>query len=228
VHKWLIGVDEVGRGPLAGPVMVGVALVPADFDWALLPGVTDSKKLSEKKREAIYENALLLQREGKLFFVVAGESAATIDEIGIVPAIKKAMARALDEVMEKHNVHPRTGLGKTLKNPRTVLGFEEVLVKLDGGLKAPAEFVHQETIIKGDAKEPVIGLASIVAKVMRDREMVEVAKEYPGYGLEVHKGYGTVIHRRAISAQGLLSIHRASFCKNIKLWDKNIDQVVQE
>lgn len=205
--KWLIGVDEVGRGPLAGPVMVGVALVPADFDWALIPGVTDSKKLSEKRREAIYKNADELQLAGKLFFAVAGRAAQVIDEIGIVCAIKEAMAEALEEMTKKKS---------TLISPRGTLG-EEVLVLLDGGLVAPQTFIHQKTIIKGDAIEPVIGLASIVAKVTRDREMVGVAKQYPGYGLEMNKGYGTAMHIGAIRSLGLTSIHRASFCLSCQL-----------
>lgn len=205
VH-FLIGIDEVGRGPLAGPVSVGAALVPVDFDWAQLPGVTDSKKLTEKKRERIYEQSCVLQADGKLFFAVVGESAAVIDEIGIVPAIRKALTQAIHEVIEKSQ-----------GNPRFPLGVESVRVLLDGGLKAPEEFVHQETIIKGDAKESVIGLASIIAKVTRDREMVRLAPEYTGYGLEVHKGYGTVAHRRAITEHGMSAIHRRSFCKNISV-----------
>lgn len=203
--NWIIGIDEVGRGPLAGPVMVGAALVPADFDWVLLPGVTDSKKLSEKKREAIYGNAKELQVAGKLFFAVAGESAVVIDEVGIVPAIRRALGRALVEVHEAARA----------SGPRTGLGPDEVRVMLDGGLVAPAEFVHQETIIKGDAKEPVIGLASIVAKVTRDRLMVDIDAQYPGYGLAGHKGYGTAAHREAVLRLGLSTIHRMSFCKNI-------------
>lgn len=196
MHKWLIGVDEVGRGPLAGPVMVGAALVPGDFDWALLPGVTDSKKLTEKKREAIFANALDLQQAGKVWFAVAEESAATIDATGIVPSIRSALVRALTDVVE-----------------RSAVVVPSVSVLLDGGLMAPAEYLHQQTIIKGDATEPVIGLASIVAKVTRDRELVRLAAEYPGYGLEVHKGYGTVAHRAAIREQGLSAIHRATFCR---------------
>lgn len=207
--NFCIGIDEVGRGPLAGPVMVGAALVPSDFDWALLPGVTDSKKLSEKKRECIYETACTLQVEGKLFFSVAGESATVIDEIGIVPAIRKALTQAIQEVVEIASAH------YSPSNPRLPPGVGSVRVLLDGGLTAPAEFVQQETIIKGDAKESVIGLASIIAKVTRDREMVRLAHEYPGYGLEVHKGYGTVAHRTAITGHGMSAIHRRSFCKNI-------------
>ncbi len=216
MKSWLVGIDEVGRGPLAGPVMVGAALVPVDFDWGLLPGVTDSKKLTEKKREAIFIQAEKLQQEGKLWFAVAEESAEMIDKIGIVPSIRSALARALAEVLGAVNKNlPRAALGSRLGNnvPRAALGPTEVRVLLDGGLRASAEFIHQATIIKGDAKEPVIGLASIMAKVVRDREMVRLGVEYPGYGLAVHKGYGTVAHRAAIGKQGLSAIHRATFCK---------------
>lgn len=198
MYAWVIGVDEVGRGPLAGPVMVGVVAVPADFDWVRLPGVTDSKKLSEKKREAIYEKAKELQSAGKLFFAVAGESAAVIDELGIVLAIKQATVQGLAEVQSAAKLLP-----------------DEVRVLLDGGLVAPPEYVHQETIVKGDAKESVIGLASVVAKVMRDRLMVEMEAEYPGYGLSVHKGYGTAAHCAAVRRLGLSTIHRVSFCRNL-------------
>jgi ribonuclease HII len=196
MKSWLVGIDEVGRGPLAGPVMVGAALVPADFDWALLPGVTDSKKLTEKKREAIFANALDLQQAGKLWFAVTEESAAKIDAIGIVPSIRSALARALTAVVERSGAAPAA-----------------LEVLLDGGLTAPAEYLHQQTIIKGDATEPVIGLASIVAKVTRDRLMIQFNTQYPGYGLEVHKGYGTVAHRAAIRERGLSAIHRVTFCR---------------
>ncbi len=205
-NGWQIGVDEVGRGPLAGPVGVGVALVPLSFDWTKIPGVTDSKKLSEKKRETIYEVARALMTEGELFFAVAMVGAKEIDSSGIVPSINKAMYEALTEVLM---CVPRPGLGQE---------YEEVQVLLDGGLKAPEQFTNQETIIKGDAKESVIGLASIVAKVTRDRHMEQLAKEkaYQVYDFAVHKGYGTKAHRTAIFEHGLSPEHRASYCKNIK------------
>jgi ribonuclease HII len=201
-QKWLIGVDEAGRGPLAGPVAVGVVCVAHDFNWCLIEGVNDSKKLSEKKREAIYVRAKELQKEGKLDFAVCLVSAKTIDTIGIVPSIQKAMNQALQKLH-------RQGL--------CIGEFEDVLVKLDGGLKAPSEYIHQETIIKGDSKEKVIGLASIMAKVTRDRAMVRLSKdkEYAKYGFEVHKGYGTKVHREAILKNGLSKEHRATFCKNL-------------
>ncbi len=219
-QKWLIGIDEAGRGPLAGPVAVGAVLVPSDFDWALIPGVNDSKQLSELKREVIFKQAEMLKREGTLDYVVVMVSAKVIDQIGIVPSVTRAMSRALYKVIEPRpflGSFPRKGLGKRAGSMGAEMGVEEVLVKLDGGLRAPKEFVHQETIIKGDSKEKVIGLASIMAKVTRDRYMVRVGKrpEYSKYALGVHKGYGTTAHRQAIKKYGCTDIHRVSYCKNI-------------
>lgn len=208
--KYLVGIDEAGRGPLAGPVAVGVVLVSIDFDWKLIPGVGDSKQLSPEKRDALFRRARELKREGVLNYAVAMVSAKVIDDIGIVPSVTRAMKRALDKVC------PRATLGNF---PRVALGPSSVMVKLDGGLRAPAEFVHQETIIKGDQKELAIGLASIVAKVTRDRYMERVGKQstYAVYGLDVHKGYGTKAHRSAIKMHGCTDLHRRSYCKNIWL-----------
>ncbi len=224
--KWLIGVDEAGRGPLAGPVAVGVALVPFDFNWDLIVGVGDSKKVSPKKREEIFKRAVELQKEGKLNFAVSLISATIIDKIGIVPSIQKAMNQALKKIhrqglckeikkTSKDKVLPRGTLGKLEE-----VGFEDVLVKLDGGLRAPKEYVFQETIIKGDSKEKVIGLASIMAKVTRDQYMHKQGNksEFELYGFEVHKGYGTRAHRANIAQFGLSTEHRATFCKNVKVW----------
>lgn len=202
--KWLIGIDEAGRGPLAGPVAVGVALVAADFDWALLPGVNDSKQLTERKREEIYQQAKRLERAGVLITAVTLVSARQIDRFGIVPAVSKGMVRSLAKVTQSF------GVG---------VDWNTIMVKLDGGLKAPAECVQQETIIKGDSKEKVIGLASIMAKVMRDRYMVRKAKldAYAHYNFAQHKGYGTKLHRAAIADHGLSTEHRVSYCRNIKI-----------
>ncbi len=207
--KYVIGIDEAGRGPLAGPVAVGVVLVTQDFDWTLIAGVGDSKQLSPEKRAALFRRAQTLKREGKLDFAVAMVSAKIIDKIGIVPAVTRAMARAL-----KMATNPRKGLGNF---PRPFLGFDRVVVKLDGGLRAPKEYLNQETIIKGDQKELSIGLASVVAKVTRDRYMERVGKrpEYSVYDLHVHEGYGTKAHRLAIKMHGCTDLHRRSYCKNI-------------
>lgn len=200
--KWLVGVDEAGRGPLAGPVAVGVVLVASDFDWDYLSGVDDSKRLKPEDREAIFRLTQKLKREGKLNYAVSMVSAAVIDKIGIVPAIHLAMSRALKKVTA--STVPRSDLGT-------------VMAKLDGGLKAPVEYKNQETIIKGDAKEKVIGLASVMAKVTRDRYMSRVAQkpELMVYDFAQHKGYGTKAHRQAIKEQGLSVEHRRCFCGNI-------------
>lgn len=206
-QKWLIGIDEAGRGPLAGPVAVGAVLIPGNFDWGLIPGVNDSKKLAPEKREALFRRACALKREGVLDYAVSMTSAKLIDRIGIVPAVDRAMKQALKLIV------PRSNLGII---PRLDLG--SVLVKLDGGLRAPEEYLHQETIIKGDQKELVIGLASIMAKVTRDRYMERVGKlpAYAVYELPVHKGYGTKTHRSAIKKHGCTDLHRVTYCKNIR------------
>jgi ribonuclease HII len=192
--KYLIGIDEAGRGPLAGPVSVGVVMVSQDFDWSLIPGVGDSKKVTPKNREAIFRRAQALQKTGQLDFSVSLVSAKIIDKQGIVSAIKLAMSRALKKI----HVTP-----------------ENCTVKLDGSLKAPKEYVNQETIIKGDSKELVIGLASIMAKVTRDRYMVKISAkpEFTTYNFAVHKGYGTQAHKKAILKNGVTAIHRLTFVK---------------
>lgn len=200
--KATIGIDEAGRGPLAGPVAVGVSMVPVDFDWKLLAGVGDSKKVSSKNRLAIFKAAQALKRKGLLNFKVALVSSQIIDRIGIVPAIRRALERGLISVMKQGNLHD-----------------SEVVIKLDGGLKAPKEYLQQETIIRGDSKELVIGLASILAKVTRDKYMERLAlkPDFEAYGFSVHKGYGTKKHREAIVKSGLSSEHRKSFCGSLVL-----------
>lgn len=212
----IIGIDEAGRGPLAGPVSVGLVLVPSDFDWALLPGVNDSKKLSARKREELFTQAELLQKAGKLLYVVELVSATKIDTHGISVCIKKAIARGLQSLITTASM-----AHQNKKDPKSIIPLSPLLVqvKLDGSLKAPAEFVHQETIIKGDAKEKVIGLASIMAKVTRDRYMCKLATKpaYVPYDFTRHKGYGTSAHRQAIAKHGLSTLHRISYCRNIDI-----------
>ncbi|MEK7639405.1 MAG: ribonuclease HII [Patescibacteria group bacterium] len=134
----------------------------------------------------------MLKKEGKLNFAVVMTSPKYIDKKGITRAIAVAMARAIE---------------------RLALDPDTTYVKLDGALKAPAGF-QQETIIKGDQKELVIGLASILAKETRDRYMVRIASRFAPYGFHLHKGYGTLAHRTAIKQHGLSVIHRATYCKN--------------
>ena len=208
-QKYTIGIDEAGRGPIAGPVAVGGCMVSNLALQALSKELIekfmrgklkDSKKLSEKKREEIFKWMLDMQKVGELDFAVSMGSAQTIDTIGIVPTISKAISRVL------------TSLARGQEN--------KVFVKLDGGLKAPEVFKCQETIVRGDEREVVISLASIAAKVTRDKYMKKLAEQYGAsgkeYGFERHKGYGTKLHYEAISDHGLCNEHRRSFCKNIK------------
>lgn len=181
---------------MAGPVAVGAVKVPIGFDWSLVAGAKDSKQMTPKSREALYKKMCSLRREGKLDFAVAFSSAAFVDKRGIVPAVQFALARALRRLPE---AEPR-----------------EVGVLLDGGLHAPEEYIHQKTIIRGDQSEPAISLASIAAKVMRDRLMVRMAQKYPVYGFDIHKGYGTLAHRRAIKESGLCLQHRTTFCTKLR------------
>jgi ribonuclease HII len=188
--RFLIGVDEAGRGPLAGPVAVGVVAVPEGFDVTTeFPGVKDSKKLSEKKREKIFEMLQQRAAQGDTRFAVEFESAEAIDNEGIAIAIRRALSR-----------------GVNMLAPDAAL----VKIQLDGALKAPPEYA-QETIINGDELIPLISLASIAAKVLRDRLMLELSAQYPLYGFEKHKGYGTVAHYEMLKKHGLCAIHRRSF-----------------
>jgi len=202
--RFLLGVDEAGRGPLAGPVSVGVIIVPEGFDVAkAFPGVADSKTLSEAKREKIYEMLMVRNMLGDTRFTVEFESAETIDREGIVPSVRRALDRGVNKLIKY-----RSQAALDLTQPDC--GISDFHIMLDGSLRAPAEY-SQETIIHGDALIPIISLASIAAKVERDRLMVELAKEYPEYGFETHKGYGTKAHYEALRKYGLSVIHRHSF-----------------
>lgn len=192
--KYIVGIDEAGRGPLAGPVAVGVAVAPGNFDWeSQLPGLTDSKKLSELQRATLHTLAKELKKAGEIDFAVAMVGASVIDRIGIARSIAKAIERAIR---------------------RLKLNPEDCFVKLDGSLKAPEAFA-QETIIKGDLTEPPISLASVVAKETRDAYMRRLAKQYAHYDFHIHKGYGTQSHREAIKKYGMSVVHRQTYCRNI-------------
>lgn len=186
---YLVGVDEAGRGPLAGPVAVGVIRVEDSYDFSAFPGLNDSKKLSEKKREALFASLQQEIAKGTVAAVVHLASNEKIDALGIAPCVRGAVYK---------------GVRKLLPNP------EQGRIVLDGSLKAPPEY-QQETIIGGDAKEPAIMLASIAAKVTRDRYMKNLAAEYPVYQFDIHKGYGTPQHYALIREHGPCEIHRMTF-----------------
>jgi len=211
----IIGIDEAGRGPLAGPVAVGAVRLPRDFDIASVVGAKDSKQMTPLAREKLYEKMCILRAAGEIDFAVAFSPAAMIDEEGIVPAIRAALASALEGAMG--TIAPQGHGHFTNAEYREVklVSPDECDVRLDGGLRAPDIFKHQTTIIRGDETELAISLASVAAKVERDRVMREIAKQFPAYGFEIHKGYGTAKHLQAIKDHGLCLIHRASFCSKI-------------
>ncbi len=197
--KYIIGIDEVGRGPLAGPVAVCAFKMPVNFFAKTFGKIKDSKKLIPEKREEIFKKLKKLKTEKIVDYFVCYESAKRIDSLGLSKAIKNCLEKSL----KKLRVKP-----------------EECLVLLDGGLKAPKEYKNQKTIIKGDEKEKAIAFASIVAKVSRDALMRKLAKKYPKYSFEIHKGYGTKKHREAIIKNGFCVEHRRCFCKNILFLDE--------
>ena len=193
--QWLIGIDEAGRGALAGPVCVGAVLYPANFDWkeafSLVtkrgaPVLRDSKQLSPQQRDILYEYIIM---HGRLKYATALVGADTIDVIGIVNACHEAAATAIMEL----NVQPT-----------------RVRVLLDAGLRVPSKW-EQESFIRGDETIPAIAFASIVAKVTRDRHMEELSDSYRAYNFAQHKGYGTDQHFRAIQGHGISIIHRRTF-----------------
>ena len=179
----IAGIDEVGRGPLAGPVMAGAVILPKDHPILYL---NDSKKLTEKKREELYE---VIMKEA-VAVAIGMASEARIDEINILNATYEAM---------------REAIGKLTPQPD---------ILLNDAVKIPGVSIRQVPIIKGDAKSVSIAAASIVAKVTRDRLMAEYEKIYPGYGFAKNKGYGTAEHIAAIKEMGPCPIHRRSFIKN--------------
>ncbi len=192
--KYIVGVDEAGRGPLAGPVAVGVVKVPKNFDWSLIAGVGDSKQMTEVARARVFAGAKKLRHTGVIDFAVAQVGPSVIDDKGIVFAINLAMERCI----------------KKLNLDSKLVSF-----RLDGSLSAPTQF-KQATIIKGDSIYPEIGLASIIAKETRDAYMRKIAKRFSAYEFEIHKGYGTKRHRDLIRLRGLSPIHRTTYCKNVK------------
>ena len=182
--KLIAGVDEVGRGPLAGPVVCAGVIMPLEAD-KIIEGVDDSKKLSVKKREALAEQI----KSVALCYTIIEIDQNTIDEINILEATKLGMKQAIER-----------------------LSLPPDIVLTDGNMTL--DILHkQQSIIHGDALSYSIGAASIIAKVYRDKLMDEYAKEYPHYAFEKNKGYGTAIHIQGIKEFGLCPIHRKTFTK---------------
>ena len=184
-YKAICGVDEAGRGPLAGPVCAAAVILPPN---TIIDGVNDSKKLTEKKREALFD----VIKESAVSYSIAYASVEEIESINILNATMLAMKRAVEGLDVKADY-----------------------AMIDGNKMPPLD-IDGETIVKGDAKSMSIACASILAKVSRDRLLYDYAKEYPQYQFDKHKGYGTAAHREAILEYGPCPYHRMSFLKKIK------------
>lgn len=180
--QYICGVDEAGRGPLCGPVCAAAVIMPKGL---IIEGVNDSKKLSEKKREELFEKIL----ENAIAYGIAFEDEKVIDEINILNATLSAM-------------------NKAIKSLEPSADFALIDGNRNKGIK-----IANKTVVKGDSRSHSIACASILAKVSRDRLLMEYDKKYPEYGFKNHKGYGTKAHYEAIEKYGILPIHRKSFLK---------------
>lgn len=176
----IAGVDEVGRGPLFGPVVAAAVILPVSVE---LPGLTDSKQLTEARRETLDAEI----RRIAACFAIAEVDAATIDRINIREATKLAMKQAVNQLIQQPD-----------------------MLLIDGNMRINLPH-RQQTIVKGDAQSYSIAAASILAKVHRDRLLTEYEKEFPGYGLAQHKGYGTAVHLESLKRLGPTPQHRRSF-----------------
>ena len=183
-YKAVCGIDEAGRGPLAGPVFAAAVILPDDLGDL---GINDSKKLSEKKRDALFD----IIKEKAVAWSVGSASEQEIDEINILNATFLAMKRAVEGL----SVKPDIALVDGNRKPKT--GIEEM------------------TLVKGDAKSISIAAASILAKVSRDRYLLELDEKYPEYQFKKHKGYPTALHYEMIKEHGISPVHRLSFLKNL-------------
>jgi ribonuclease HII len=197
--KWVIGIDEVGRGALAGPVTVAAAMLALDprgrVAHAPFRTLKDSKKLSAPWREFW---ATELRGNAGVRFAIARVYPRGIERLNISAAANRAARNAFLHLLKDHKIAPGTA------------------IYLDGGLYLGSkvrqrELANARTVVKGDEKFPAVAAASIIAKVSRDRFMARLAKQYPAYGFDIHKGYGTAAHRRAIKKNGPCDAHRLTF-----------------
>ena len=182
-YNYICGIDEAGRGPLCGPVVASAVILDKDI---IIEGVNDSKKLTEKKREELYEKIM----SNALSVGVGMADINEIEELNILGATKLAMTRAVENLKIK---------------PDYVL--------IDGNQNVKTIEIEQKTLVSGDSKSLSIACASIIAKVTRDRLLRDMDEKYPEYGFAKHKGYGTKVHIEAIKKYGITDIHRPSFCK---------------
>lgn len=192
--KSICGIDEAGRGPLAGPVVVASVIMPEN---SMIEGVNDSKKVSEKKREILYEKII----KEAVAYGVGIIDQNEIDKVNILNATKEGLTKSIQE-LERDLQEKDRGF------------YKPDIILVDALTKIDTDGISYRSIIKGDAKSYSIAAASIVAKVTRDRIMRQWDEVYPEYGFEKHKGYGTAVHIQAIKEHGICPLHRKTFVKN--------------
>ncbi len=211
--RFVFGIDEAGRGPLCGPVVAGCCILPEGEQILYL---NDSKKLSESRREALYDEITTRA----IAWGVGEIGPERIDEINILQATFEAMKLAFENCMEcfhERHIERLKDAGEELSMNvlDDIPSAADTLVLVDGNRMIPGLELKQRTVIGGDAQCPSISAASILAKVTRDRMLIEYDRMYPEYGFAKHKGYGTKQHMDAIRTYGILPIHRRSFLKNL-------------
>ena len=219
-RSWLVGIDEAGRGCLAGPVCAGAVAVsakayanPAFLDALSL--LDDSKKLSEARREELYSTLCMLKKSGEIDFEAAFASVAEIEKFNILSATQMAMTRAAEKLDERLHL----GLRKS-SSPATLFGEAALdtsiaCVLIDGKPMKKVPYAHT-AVVKGDASSLAVAAASIVAKFTRDKFMRDISAKYPRFGFDVHKGYGTAAHLQSLLLFGATDIHRPSFLKKLR------------
>ncbi len=225
-----IYIDEAGRWPLAWPVYVGLVVCKNNWKSKELQSCKDSKKISHKQREILFEQL----KYGYIDWSYAKSSSKYIDRYGIVAAIRRAIIQGMRKILCRHCAPWASArkcpwgkdVGRSNPGNYTVEKFRDMITSVDGitlhidgntdfGLAKKFPWLLIHTYIKGDDKIPAISAASIIAKVLRDREMISLHKKYPSYGFAQHKGYGTQKHRQAIKKHKFSPLHRKTFCKSI-------------
>lgn len=217
-RAWIVGVDEAGRGALAGPVCAAALAASSIFYFnqtcrKCVEFIDDSKKLTPSQRESLYDSLCSLKKDGFLDFEAAFSSVEEIEKFNILGATKMAMARALNILNERLELN----LPRKSDSVPTLFGedtgdLSKARLLIDGNCLKNFPYVHLG-IVKGDAASFAIAAASVIAKVTRDRFMESLALKYPEYGFDRHKGYGTVSHSRSLTVYGPSDAHRSSFLK---------------
>lgn len=210
--KYVFGIDEAGRGPLCGPVVTACCILKDDDEILYL---NDSKKLSEKRRDELFD----IIHEHALAYGIGIADEKRIDEINILNATLRAMGQAFEFCLDRYRERCSKRLSSECADASelfdSIPGMSDSIVLVDGNKEVPGLLFRQRTVVGGDAKCPAISAASILAKVTRDRMMLEYDSMYPEYGFAKNKGYGTRKHIEALKKYGPLDIHRRSFLKNI-------------